>query len=753
MSPRVTSPAWIARLHTGSLKALRRGTRAPTTRLEVVEIGELGRLPLRQARPTPRPRDRRPQITARIADDDASMATMRLRVELDKTFLERLRTSPRKAISELMWNALDADAEMIKVDLGVNEVGGVTTITVTDDGHGMTADEARQGFGRLGGSWKAAASETRSKRRALHGREGRGRFLAAKIAGRARWMSVARSTDGEHRKTVVEIYRRTLDDVEIRDEGTTDEPTGTVVMLSDFDAPPTGLGGSAVADRLTGEFALYLTKYPVKLTYDGFAIDPKALQASTSTYELETPDESDAHLDVVEWVKPMERRLFVCDDNGTALSELLPGVQAAGFEFTAYVRWDGFIADAALDLAELSAGPTADVIEAARDKLREHFRERAQHRRREVIEAWKQEKVYPYEEPPSNEVERTSRELFDVIAFTARDAVGGNNHAQRFALRLLREALERDPGHLRRVLEEVLELDPARLADLNQLLDRTTLAAIVSAARSITDRLDFLRALHEIIFEREIQARLLERSQLHRILATETWLFGEEYHLVADDESLTNVLRRHLRCLERDAMAAENVTDEHGRTRIVDLMLAKSLEHSANRRGHVVIELKRPSVSIGHKEVAQIRDYAQAVADDAQFDKTATQWDFWVVSTDMDDAIKRQANQRNREPGLLDDYEGVNVRIWAKTWGQIIQDATHRLKFVRQQLEYTSGRDQAIQYLHERHRDYVPDPLPVAETPAADTPGRSRPGVLETAPANGDSDATNCPALRGCERG
>jgi hypothetical protein len=36
------------------------------------------------------------------ADDDASTATtMRLRVELDKTFLERLRTSPRKAISEL----------------------------------------------------------------------------------------------------------------------------------------------------------------------------------------------------------------------------------------------------------------------------------------------------------------------------------------------------------------------------------------------------------------------------------------------------------------------------------------------------------------------------------------------------------------------------------------------------------------------------------------------------------------------------
>lgn len=254
---------------------------------------------------------------------------MRLRVELDKTFLERLRTSPRKGVSELVWNALDADAETIQVEFDVNEVGGVTAITVTDDGHGMTTEEASEAFRRLGGSWKATTDATRTKRRALHGREGRGRFLAAKIAGRARWTSIARCTDGENHKTIVEIYRRSLDDVDIRGEGTTHEPSGTVVVLSDFDAPPIGLGGSAVADRLTGEFALYLTKYPVEITYDGFAIDPKALQASTATYELDPPGEYEAHLDVVEWSRPMDRRLFLCDHNGTALSELPPASRSA----------------------------------------------------------------------------------------------------------------------------------------------------------------------------------------------------------------------------------------------------------------------------------------------------------------------------------------------------------------------------------------------------------------------------------------
>ena len=85
--------------------------------------------------------------------------------------------------------------------------------------------------------------------------------------------------------------------------------------------------------------------------------------------------------------------------------------------------------------------------------------------------------------------------------------------------------------------------------------------------RAITDRFDFLRALEELVYDPEVEGRTLERSQLHRILATETSIFGEEHHLLADDESLTNVLRRHLGYLGRDELAAQPVTDADGRTR------------------------------------------------------------------------------------------------------------------------------------------------------------------------------------------
>jgi hypothetical protein len=632
------------------------------------------------------------------------------RVELDKRFLERLRTSPRKAVAELLWNAVDADADQIVLTVEHHEMTGVSRITILDDGHGMTVEDATSGFGRLGGSWKAHAGATRGKGRSLHGREGRGRFFAAVLAGHVRWESVAKVSHSERRLTVIDVHSSDLDDVQIQDLGVTERPVGTTVVIEDFPKPPKGVEAKEAADQLTAEFAVYLTKYPVEITYDGAALDPKALQAALVTYPLDAPNGA-AELDIVEWSKDMGRKLYLCDFSGTALSEVLAGVQAPGFNFTAYARWDGFAADAALDLAELGSGDTADVIESARDRLRDHFRERGLTRQRELVESWKREEVYPYKEPATTNVEQTSRDLFDVVAFTARDSLGQDKRTQRFTMRLLREALERDPGHLRRVLEEVLELDAEKLADLNQLLDRTTLTAMIAASRSITDRLDFLRALEELVFEPEVKKRTLERSQLHRMLATETWVFAEEFHLVADDESLTNVLRRHLGILGRDALAATPVTDEEGRTRIVDLMLGKSLENSQNRREHLVVELKAPAVKLGHKEVAQIRDYAAAIAEDTQFDKESTTWDFWVISTDMADAVRRQTTQRNRAAGILDDYGDLNVRIWAKTWGQIITDARHRLKFVRSHLEYTSGYDEAIKYLHERHRDFVPDVL------------------------------------------
>ena len=86
--------------------------------------------------------------------------------------------SPIQALTELVWNALDADAFDVKVDVIQNPLGGIESIRVTDDGLGVNALQAEKHFGNLGGSWKRDADKTPLSGRVLHGSKGKGRFKA-----------------------------------------------------------------------------------------------------------------------------------------------------------------------------------------------------------------------------------------------------------------------------------------------------------------------------------------------------------------------------------------------------------------------------------------------------------------------------------------------------------------------------------------------------------------------------------------------
>jgi metal-sulfur cluster biosynthetic enzyme len=239
---------------------------------------------------------------------------------------------------------------------------------------------------------------------------------------------------------------------------------------------------------------------------------------------------------------------------------------------------------------------------------------------------------------------------------------------------------------------------------------------MIAASKAITDRLDFLRGLEELVLEPDISQFVKERSQLHRILASETWVFGEEYALAADDESLTTVLKRHLGILGRDDLAEEEVTDAEGHRRIVDLMLARSLVQHHNQREHLIVELKAPKVPVGDDEAAQIRKYAAAVAGDARFNIEDVEWDFYVISSEIRGApdLERRESQ-NRPFGQIMDAGGI--RVWALTWAEVLENANHRLKFVQKHLGYSPTAQQAFDYLRATHDKYLPDAVPPASSP------------------------------------
>ncbi|MFD6168014.1 hypothetical protein [Streptomyces coeruleorubidus] len=276
---------------------------------------------------------------------------------------------------------------------------------------------------------------------------------------------------------------------------------------------------------------------------------------------------------------------------------------------------------------------------------------------------------------------------------------------RRTTFALLRSVLAHEPSDVLRIADELFSLSKQEREELNRLLQRTTLSALIKASTAAANRIDFLTALEHLVFTPNAKPRVTERDELHRILEDQCWVFGEEYALHVSDRSLNAVLAQHCRLLGRHAPTPEPVLREDGRSGRVDLMLSRAARHRKGERHHLVVELKRPSVVLGMVEFSQISSYAEAVMSDDRFREPTVTWDFWLVGNAMDKALRQLAHQVDRVPGCA--VSTPRFRIIVKTWGEIIEDCQERLRFHSAQLEYQSSTEHAMDYLVRNHSEAV----------------------------------------------
>ena len=265
------------------------------------------------------------------------MSNQVIEVQVQGDFIERLTSArPVQALAELVWNALDADATkvMINVEQGVL---GLEAITVSDNGNGMPYADASVLFGNLGGSWKRLSRRSKSKKRILHGEEGKGRFRALALGRVADWIVTTPLTGGLQRFTI-SILRDNPRRVTISDTGPAlaDAGKGVTVRITE-PQKQWRLDQNAVLQEFAEIFALYLTDYPdAEITFCGTKVDPSAQITTKSIYELEPiEDEGElvpARIELIEWRGTTERMLYLCNDQGFPLHRTSPGIQAPGHD-------------------------------------------------------------------------------------------------------------------------------------------------------------------------------------------------------------------------------------------------------------------------------------------------------------------------------------------------------------------------------------------------------------------------------------
>ncbi len=648
----------------------------------------------------------------------------KVQVTAKKDFLESLASArPIAALAELIWNGFDAQSDKVEVFLDLNELNAIDSIRVKDYGYGIDLSQVDSYFGSLGESWKKA--KVKQNGRALHGKNGKGRFKAFAMGDYVEWKTTYKD-EGSPRSYTIVGSSRELDNFETTESiEAKDSVCGTEVVIQNVKHDFRSLKGESAQLQLGRMFAAYLTEYPeVFIEYDGNKIDPQAAQDGKYEYDLGnlTMDDGrqvDVKLVVIEWNIPTDRTIHLCDSKGVALHEVPAGqgIRAPGFNFTAYVKSDEFREldkDNQLALSDLNAN-VQKVLAIAKNKIRGHFRRRISESNSKIVDRWKEEHIYPYEDSPNlDPVEIAERQVFDILAVNVQSYLpsfdDADNKSKKFTFLLLAQAIRENPDSVQTIIGEVLGLKKEAQDDLAELLGKTPLSSIISSAKLVANRLDFLMGLDALIFEKESKEKLLERDQLHKILENETWLFHEEFSFSGSEQRLEDVLRKHLEKLgEREDETIDPVYMADGKKGRVDLMLHKAVQPRKGEYDYLVVELKRPSKKIDAEVLTQIEKYAIAVASDERFRNVTSKWRFVAIANDLDAYATRKANQRDKPKGQVFDDAELNITVWVHSWAEIINNARVRLNFFNQQLSYEADRDSSKAYLQKAHSKFLPD--------------------------------------------
>lgn len=354
-----------------------------------------------------------------------------------------------------------------------------------------------------------------------------------------------------------------------------------------------------------------------------------------------------------------------------------------------------------IDLDSLGDEEIRRLKEFIKDAINDFFK--AQNKRFEkFIADLEQDPSYPasFDSPMA-----ASRELlFQKIAYLVEDEYKLLDRDERIR-DLFYSLVDRSlaSGHVEEVFGKVVQLSDANMEKLHQLLEKTELENVIGFASAVAAKLEFLDFLHELIYG-DVASVMRERSQLHKIVERELWLFGEAYngtqHLWSD-KKIGNILRepRDRLLVYEPTVADENLIGElggpgaldgvEGLGNITDLFFLNEKVLDTEDREVMVVELKSPKCAIGRKELQQIDEYAFTVESYPGLPRENIQYKLVLISSKLTAYAKsKMASARKiyREPFLY-DRKGENIEVFVIEWAELMEVNKRKLGYLSAKLK------------------------------------------------------------------
>lgn len=600
--------------------------------------------------------------------------------------------SPWRPLAELIWNGFDAKAKNVTANIHTNELGGVESITVLDDGHGIDVDGSDSSFFNFRDSKKKRSHD-------VHGEKGIGRLYFHKICNRAEWYTKSTETDAK-----LTVYSTALDKVEAttipagsQHALLSDLVSGTCVELTRFSDPYPS--HESIVKCLSLEFGWYLAINPSKtIILNGEKILPPDHSSEPISFSIE---DHFFEVKLIHWAeKPTSGKSYIYYTSSKdkvvnyALSSLN---QKPGYHTTlaAYSPWFD-VSEADDDNLHLSFDTLTQtktwrtLQKQISDFGQEHYKRFLVSKADEQLAKFENDGELPSYEGASKGYAEWRlghlKNILRVILISDPKIFKDSNKKQRkLVIRLLDKlAISNENDAIFEVLESILDLDDSSMRAFSDQIKTAKLNNIVSTIEKLQRREDAISRISEIMLHH--YKDVLETPDLQGVIEANTWLFGSQYETIGAEETTFTKIAQTLRDKVKgiDHVSEEDVEDGAtiaGANRQTDLFLVRrSMQHdSINNQPYfkcVIIEIKRPSIALNKNHLRQIDDYAGILAKHPSYQGIQTRYEIILlgrkisaVDYDIGERLEQLADRN--DPGLV----GASlIKKYVKTWQSIVEE-------------------------------------------------------------------------------
>ncbi len=618
-----------------------------------------------------------------------------------------------RAVGEFIWNGYDAGASSLELTYEIAKEkndGFFRKLQIRDNGKGIRKDHLNKTFEPLFDSEKLDEQDNEEHHSTLHGKLGVGRLTFFTFANFAKWETVY-SNDGKNYKYNIEVSAEKMDNFSgiEQNEESTDQNTGTTVIFKGFNK----LGKKDIEDELLNylkkEFCwfLELNKYNhFSLKVNGTDLDYTNLVKDRDKFPVKHPTTGTRfNIKYIQWSsqlnKEYSRFYYLNLDHKEKWKETTKlNNQGDNFHHSVYIEseyFKDFIFTSSADKygqKTLSGGKRSDdIFEYLNEEIYSYLRKKRKpflKKHSEIIlQEYRDEgiikvnKTDQFSVVENQELENVFKELYEAqpkIFYKLK-----NEQKKVFVgfLHLLLKSDKRDK--IIDILSEVIKLDDEERNHLLEILKKNKLQKVLQTINLINDRYKTVEILRQLVFRPELNTN--ERDHIQKVIESNYWLFGEQYHLVSADETFQKSLEKYIYLLDGKHKEVK-VDDAYKRNRMDIFICRRWRIPNPNNVKNIIVELKSPKIKLSEEEYFQVTRYKNAILEDPEFKSPLAEWEFILVGNDFRgtfilDQIKNSQNHGEKSLALKVN----NFKMYAKTWSQIFDEFDIAHEFLAKSLE------------------------------------------------------------------